>query len=620
MPERTKYFNYNGLSHFQQTPQKLHLMTDTARRVCATVTIQKRQVGAIREAMNALMNVLKPGFEYKSTGKGEINYDTRADNLAVSRNRFFSTITKTDPDAVLGMDPTVTISKKGILFEGLSMNGLDIGTVFIPSSSYTITGDFVSGTSTVEAGPDLVQGLLQITAKQSLEICIGAVANGEERYIGSVKKDIAHRDGWKRDILQFLASSTLVSNVQSRFLRIDVYNVLRHLRLHASDEPTLLRFVLINGLNPEMHLEPWGVKVVSPAGVYRGKRSASMNYYDQGKLARLEPLLPYISHVDVSIMGEALPVFWTLNSEEVSYTYATLGYKPSNWARGLYRDQIIRRDTPNPAEMDNVLAVLKASTYATLDELVAQTGLERGTVQNALLRGVQNGLVAPNAGVNGYLYRSLFMDTSMDDLKYGGTRGGYKNETKAYEIVSQDRVNMEGKIHVKPNGSVDFARLVRTKVQQDVSYSTEPVSVSQEKKVFQTEDPVFFPKLQLNVLGATRKPGCTCAYMDIVGKGAICSHIQALWMYYCREHILGESTGIRSLAQNILVKVENGSCSGHRICIRGRRIIDEWGTMDELNRGKPERRVRLYQRQEDAYQAFVDRIAELEDEGFTNAD
>jgi len=108
--------------------------------------------------------------------------------------------------------------------------------------------------------------------------------------------------------------------------------------------------------------------------------------------------------------------------------------------------------------------------------------------------------------------------------------------------------------------------------------------------------------------------------MDIVGKGAICSHIQALWIYYCREHILGESTGIRSLAQNILVKVENGSCSGHRICIRGRRIIDEWGTMDELNRGTPERRVRLYQRQEDAYQAFVDRIAELEDKGFTNAD
>lgn len=619
MPERTKYFNYNGLSHFQQTPQKLHLLTDTARPVCATITIQKRQVGAIRESLNALMNVLIPGFEYRSTGKGELNYDTRADNLAASRNRFFSAIKETDPEAVMGMDPTITVSQKGILIEGLSLNGLDMGSVFIPSSSYTITGDFISGTSTIEAGPDLVQGLLQVTAKKSLEICIGSKAQGEETYIGSVKKDIVRSNSWRREILQFFASSTLSSNVDARFKRIDLYNVLRHLRLHASDEPELLRFVLINGLRPEMHLAPWNIKIVSPMEPFQGSRSACLNYYDQDKLARLEPLLPYIDYVDVSVMGEALPVFWTLNSQEVCYTYATLGYRPSNWARGLYRDQILRRDTPNPVNMSMVLEALQEASYATLEELVQKTGLKVDAVQKSLVRAIQNGFVAPNAGVGGYLYRTLFMGAQMDDLTYGPTRGGYKNETLAYKIVEEKRVNMTGRIHVKPNGSVDFARLVRTKENEGVSYSTEPVSVSQEKKVFQKEDPVFYPKLQLNVLGATRKPGCTCSYMNIVGKGAICSHLQALWIHYCRENILGETTGIRSLAQNMLVKVEGESSSGHRISIRGKRIIDEWGSIDELNIGNPERRVRLYQRSEDAYQAFLARIAELEAQGFINA-
>jgi hypothetical protein len=107
--------------------------------------------------------------------------------------------------------------------------------------------------------------------------------------------------------------------------------------------------------------------------------------------------------------------------------------------------------------------------------------------------------------------------------------------------------------------------------------------------------------------------------MDAVGKGAICSHLQALWIQYCREHILGELTGLKSLAQNILVKANGGASSGHRISIRGRRVIDEWGTIDDLNGGKPERRVRLYQRQEDASRAFVNRIAELEQHGFVNA-
>ena len=621
MPERTKLFNYNGLSHIQQDPQRLHLMVDTARPVQAKIRIPRRKVGAIREAWNALMLVISPGFEYRSTGKGELNYDTRAENLAVSRNRFFSTIKKTDPEAVMGMDPTITITAKGIVIEGLSANGLDMGTIHIPSSSYSVDGDLVAGTSTIEAGPDLVKALAQISAKQDLEICIGWEAAGDTKYIGAVKKDFVHGNLWKRDILQFLGASALDSNIHVRFQRIDLYNLLRHMRLNKPEDNAseYLRLVLIKGLNPELHLDAWDFKVVSPIGIYDGDRSANLNFYDQDKLVRLEPLLPFIDYVDVSLMGEALPAFWVLNSQDVSYTYSTMGYKFSNWARGLYRDQILRRDTPEPEGMSRVLSAIKTIGLASVSDLLAATSMSEAAISACLVRAVQNGVVAPNAGVGGYVCRELFPESNIEDLVYSASRDGYKNEARAYTIVEQGRVNMSGKLHVKPNGSVDFARLNRNKQGDSISYSTEPVSVSQEKMSFQSEDPVFYPKLQLNVLGATRKPGCTCAYMNVVGKGAICSHIQALWIHYCREEVLGGTTGIRSLAQNTLVKVEEGRSSGHRISIRGRRIVDEWGSMDALNAGTPERRVRLFQKQEDAYSAFLHRIAELEAQGFTNA-
>ena len=45
--------------------------------------------------------------------------------------------------------------------------------------------------------------------------------------------------------------------------------------------------------------------------------------------------------------------------------------------------------------------------------------------------------------------------------------------------------------------------------------------------------------------------------MDAV-VGQHVGHLQALWIQYCREHILGEVTGMKSLAQNILVKVDGG--------------------------------------------------------------
>ena len=103
-------------------------------------------------------------------------------------------------------------------------------------------------------------------------------------------------------------------------------------------------------------------------------------------------------------------------------------------------------------------------------------------------------------------------------------------------------------------------------------------------------------------------------------KPVICSHIQAVWIQYCREHILGGQTGIKSLAQNLLIQLNDGQMGqAHRIRLRARRLIDEWGTLDELNTGRPERRVMMYQRQEDAFHAFEQRIADLESQGFINA-
>jgi len=627
MGERTKYFQYAGLSHFQESPQAVHLFADTARPVSATVTIPKRHVGAIREAFNALMLVLEPGFHYRSsTGKGTINYDTRNPKKAESRNRFFQTIRRTDPEAMVGMDPTVSISAKGITVEGMALNAQDMGTIFIPASTYQVEGDLVTGTSTIEVGPDLMSGLFQITAKKDLVIRISTSADSaDEAYIGSVHKDFVRDNHWRREILQFLASSTIPTNPQARFKRIDLYNVLRHLRLNKAEkgESEALRLVLINGLNPEMHIAPWGIKVVSPSGPYQSERSASLDYGNRDKLVRLEPLLPYIEHVDVSLMGEALPGFWTLNSEAVSYTYATMGFSPANWARGVLRDQMLRRDTDKPAHFDAVLGALKSVSCATVDELVNQTGLDMQTVQTALVRGVQQGSVAPNAGVQGYQYRELFVDEAMDlnALRFAGTRENYKDETRAYEIVAQGRVDLEGKIHVKPTGAVDFSRVRKVKMADEVKYTVDPVSVSQAKMSFQTEDPVFYPKLQLNTDGGTAKPGCDCAYKKAMGPNAVCSHLQALWIHYCRDHILGGDNGLQSLAASLLVKVSDGESTGHRISIRGSRVIDEWGTIDDLNgvANKPERRVRLYQRQEDASKAYQSRIAELEGEGFVNA-
>ena len=86
----------------------------------------------------------------------------------------------------------------------------------------------------------------------------------------------------------------------------------------------------------------------------------------------------------MSLLGEALPGFWILNLEDVSYTYGTMGFGSSNWARGLLRDQMLRRDTANPEEYETVLSALQKVSHATVAELVSTTGLDAEKVRQSL--------------------------------------------------------------------------------------------------------------------------------------------------------------------------------------------------------------------------------------------
>ncbi|MEC7988192.1 MAG: hypothetical protein VX278_23700 [Myxococcota bacterium] len=630
-------FTYTGVSHFQpstreEEPQVLRLFTNTNRPVRAHIVIQDK--GAFREAMNALMLVLEPGFEYRpsSGNTGTISYDSRAANLAKARDTYCKIIQKNDPQSWLGMDPVVSISQKGILIEGLSMNAQDMASVFVPATAYEIKGELVLGCSNIDVGPELVDGLLQITTKRTLEVVIGGEQEKREsyaKYFGSVNKSFLYPNSWKREILQCMAASSLDSpNVT--FSRIDFFNVLRHLRLNKTEkgDSEKMQIALIKGVAPEIQLDPWGWKVKSNLGPYTGEKSAYIGFYDRDKLRRLEPLIPFIERVNVRLMGDALPAFWTLNSKSVCYTYGTLGYNPINWARGLFRDQVLRRDTQNPAGYESILSMLEQKRNMSIAELVTATNIDSDAVQKVLVRAIQNGVVASNAGVGRYQIRNLFVRTDIEKLRFGPKNRGYKDEKLAYELVESGRVQMDGRITVSASGEVDFAKEIRN-FERDkngdvqAKFSADPVVVTEPKKSFQTEDPQFNPKLQLDAKGAVRKPGCTCAYMDVMraeGKKPICSHLQAIWIHYCREYVLGEQTGIKSLAQSMLIQLQDGELGqAHRLRLRARRLIDEWGSLDELNSGRPERRVRMYQRQEDAYSAFLNRIADLESQGFVNA-
>ena len=663
-PKNRYVFSYAGISYVEPSlqdkkrgidhQQTMYVYADTHRAqsgaVCADVQIT--DVAAFRDAMYALMQVVYLGFPHKPVSPGDpLVYERTERNRAAAKKFFYDGMKKYDAQAWVVMDPVLTITDNGMLFEVVDKRGIQLASFFLKSSAYT--GKVGLGSAHVEVGEDFLESLLLINTNASLRLCIGTDLqqprdNNGEVYTGYVyqdssiviSKDFCYPDEWERCVLQFLASSTL-ENTKFTMKRIDMFNLLQYLRLHAdpkkdagegtpeegaeavSKVKTALQFIVVQNKQPEIRLEPWNHSIVCTASPYTGNKSGIMGYSNRRDLSRLEALLPHVDDIAVTIVGEAQPVFWSLQGKSFVYTFATMGFKPSNWAPGLQLDQRMRRDTPNNAQYEKVQEYLEQhANGATANDISSALGVLLSDVQDALLRLIQHGLVAP-AFDGVYRYRVLLpgLDVQRSNVVF---RNG--QERKAYIAVSQGRV--QKKITVKPTGEIDFALEKRTRdfqtiVQKGVEvtqavyqFSSDPSTVTEEKKSFQTEEPVYTPKLQLNVAGATRKPGCSCAYMLAKEKNAPqCSHIQALWIQHCQDQMNIASTSVVSLAQQMLIKTAVSE-EVYRISVRGKRVIEEWGDCTAITSNTGKRQVILFQEQEKASDAFFARVAQLEQNGF----
>src|SRR5204862_3222525 len=120
------------------------------------------------------------------------------------------------------------------------------------------------GTTNIDFSPTLYAGLQQMRSDRQTRLSIGregvkvaTAAAGEV-----LEKQIRVPDTWLRGFLQVQSAAALP---RDRFdlAPIDLYNALRHLRLHADRKGQRrgLRIELVPGEPPRLVLEPWNVVI-----------------------------------------------------------------------------------------------------------------------------------------------------------------------------------------------------------------------------------------------------------------------------------------------------------------------------------------------------------------------
>ncbi|MEL6348967.1 MAG: hypothetical protein AAFV53_38035 [Myxococcota bacterium] len=630
MPTRkptTRRFQYGGLSALRADDgrQRLILVGDQGR-AGPSCDVRIHDPIQLREALGSLLRIIERGFGYSPStpemaalvGDSYESWRDSAPNLTPiqARQGFHAFLAESDPDAWLVMDPVVTIQPNGIVFEVFDKRGRIYAALTLDASAFE--GTLTPGTIHVEAGDELLNGLALIHSRSELRLVIGADAAEqlEESHTGELTKSFVYPALWRRQLLQVQASSTLPGR-RAPMARVDVFNLLRYLRLHKENkgDPRALRFALIPGESPEMTVEPWEWRYQCVGPKYEGDQSEIIGIWDRREPMAMERMLPYIERAQVQLLGEAQPTFWSIDCGTFAFTMATPGFRAANWSRGLMMDIHLPRHTPNPAGYDALLSALDENGVMTLDALGGACGLSGHDLSVVVRRACQNGEVFFDPGSQMLWRRPLFAGgIDVDQLRFREAQEG-----KAWRLVEQGRVNKQ--FSMRPTGEIDFVGA------PDADYPTgRPSEVTEPKHPFQEREPRFTPKLEINRAGATRKPGCTCTYWkrQTASTKAPCAHIQALWLRHCmdveEEKRLEESDPTRIKIRNgTFVKRRSTDEEVHEIALRFQRVTEVWGTRQQLRDARGRRQVLVFPSVDDAREAFFARCAELEQKGFLNA-
>src|SRR5205085_10138521 len=132
-----------------------------------------------------------------------------------------------------------------------------------------------------------------------------------------LEKKVQVPDSWLRGFLQVQSAAALPRD-SFRLSAIDLYNLLRHLRMNGDRKGRRrgLRIELIPGEPPRLVLEPWETVLTAGSGPYRGRTAKVIRVWGRRRLMLLARMLPFVEHIDVNLLGAGLPSFWMLRARE----------------------------------------------------------------------------------------------------------------------------------------------------------------------------------------------------------------------------------------------------------------------------------------------------------------
>ncbi len=408
--ERTEFkIGYRGISEFESGEGgagELNLYGNIHGASRPSLEARVKEPLLFREALFALYGVVKSDQRYVPKDRtAYLAYQNlkkqNADKQAwEARQAYFEWLERNDPDAWMILDPIMSVYPDRVLMEVFSKDEGVYAALSFDHSMFENKGEPGYGTTNIDFSEQLFDGIRRMRGYRETLLGIRTDEvevdtrdeSGESKPV--IEKKISVPASWLRGFLQIQSAAMLPMDT-CKIAPMDLYNVLRHLRLNADKKGKrrAVRIELVPGEHPRLVLEPWETLITTGADIYRGTKPRVVRLWGRRRLALLGPLLSRATEVDVHILGSGLPSFFVLKAGPVSLTLALSGFSSGDWGRTAAFDLLFEPDTGLEPDDERVLTTLSDKKSANLEELTQATGLNPDRVIRALQAGCRRGLV-----------------------------------------------------------------------------------------------------------------------------------------------------------------------------------------------------------------------------------
>ncbi len=522
----------------------------------------------LREALSALYAIV--GSDYRYVPKDRTAYHAfqrmrrQSANLNAwqAQHAYFDWLARNDPLAFLILDPVISVHPDKVFFEVFSKDEGTYANLAVSTEAFDLQSEPQCGTTNIDFSESLYQSIQQFRSYRDTRLTIGQQAvtidtPGEEKVL---EKKIAVPDSWLRGFLQVQSAAMLPTDSFS-IKPIDLYNALRHLRMHADQKGKRrgLRIELIPGEKPRLVLEPWETVIETSAQQHEGRQAKVIRVWGRRRLSLLRRMLPMTQSVDVHLTGSGLPSFWVLRAAEMTLTLGLTGFTASNWSKSLDFDLLLPRQSSSSKPLEKIVQHLSTRWRDNQLELGKVTKLSGEKLVQQIQTGCQQGQMMYDLPDGVFRLRPLVdVPLDMKRLEYRNVR-----ERRAYDLLHRKNaisISSENRIH---GSGLELTG----------------------KAVVEEDRREYRPQLLLSDEGFVGRAECTCSLFRKQGlQAGPCSHLIALRLAHAvRQQKLreGKGTSTVTVETRTYSRRDKGIEQVYHLTLDRRRVKVRWGKMGE---------------------------------------